>query len=196
MYPLANLPPVPIDVVPDHNLFIECSKCCDSLGLFCSAPIKKGTVVCYMKDQERITEREAKARIEQHGGEDEDWPHDCYIKVANRKSIFWDNDFEGNCDKYDVIVPYWYMLNHAHKSIANVQLVILNPNDPARLHRLVWQAARDIAALEELRFPYGEVPPEFDHDKIEPPTEPVVIAGKRKRTTRTSTSMNGGNKNM
>ena len=201
---MTQVPPVPDNCLTVnergtcYNLAIEMSKIdgCDGVGLFTAEEtVPKGKFITYMQGQERVSEIEALARIEANGGLDNDWPHDCYIKMPGRM-CFWDNEFEGNGHKRDVAVPYWYLMNHAHESIANVEMLVMNPSAPMRAQRLAWRATRDIAVGEELRFAYGSVPQEWDADKAEPRTEPLVLDGKRKRKTVTSALMNNSNKNM
>ena len=150
---------------------------CDGLGLFAAAPFAEGEPLVRMLQSSLVPVAEAALRAQQLGLPDDD----SYFQRTHAKgaTAFVDLSWTSPSDR-----PLWYLLNHAHASIANVTPAIEQPagGEPC----LVWRAARDIGVDEELRFAYnGDVPPEWDADRSYSGGTDVDLAhlvfGKRRR---------------
>ena len=125
-------------------------------GLFLTRPGQKGDVVARIANGSWRTWGEAtqeSRRRSLHTVAD----NDAFIMVAkgptvspSRRDACFDDDWTD-----PLVPPKWFIMNHAGKETANVEVAVENPHRPPVDRRIVFRLTRDSDAQRELCWPYG-----------------------------------------
>jgi hypothetical protein len=105
-------------------------------GLFAISTIAGGTTVTSMEQPRPVGSEMYATRM--------GYPHDSVVWLC--KHAYYDESFQRRAG----FRPIWWRMNHAHASIANVQLQVIDDGTP------IWFAKHNIHPEEELRWEYGD----------------------------------------
>ena len=128
------------------------STVCDGRGLFADGPLAQGTVVARILAPLWLPTRGAIAFAARGH-----LPKDSFVRSELGRACV---------DLAWVLPPQpppWYFLNHAHASVANLNMRVVQTSTQ---HGVLWYANRDISAGTELRYNYGSVPSAWNVDAV------------------------------
>ena len=124
----------------------------DGSGLFADGPLAQGTVVARILAPLWLPTRGAIAFAARGH-----LPEDSFVRSELGRAcvdLAWVLPLQP---------PPWYFLNHAHGSVANLNMRVVQTSTQ---HGVLWYANRDISAGTELRYNYGSVPSAWNVDAV------------------------------